>query len=1151
MSWWNVALKAKDQLRQRVAWALSQVLVVSEEGVGKFIRRDSAEGFTAYYDIFVRNAFGNYRDVLKEVSFSPMMGYMLTYIDGRKDRPDENYAREVMQLFSMGVYQINEDGTQKLDANGKAEASYSIEDVESLARAWTGFRRSAPRGNIEHATDATAPNYIDPMVIHMEDRDQTPKRAPGGGFIGDGFPQCTDLPSRGFLRKGATYRYLGRSPVTVAVEDPQWYSKEGKYSSYAGSSWDWTKRNDLGSTSLLAAALCGSAAAGGLCQLKGEVTLPGSLACTGMECEVDTVRSVGLVDGLAWSNGTRYTVYYEYVHQPCVHLAYFENPTLVTGSHGTVTTRPDAICADPLSTAAAAACCSYTDDKFGVNSAAPRPMCDTRYTNERVTLATAAARCEARGEALCNAARVFKRDATDNCDLSADGAAYFWSTATRECSMLAQVHHDGRVSVIDQAPEVKPIDHAYKLRPNSDTWLRFSVAWKDGAYPTVGATGNCSGACTVHRMPSENGDRHTDTCVCPTEVVKQAVFTDASKLPTREEIITQLAVGAVDPAAYDSGTYVKCTSALCAGHPDVAVYHLGSSAANQGLLDVTTIFQIADTSKRASPLFFRNFISTVRIGSHSFRNPPSFHSRETSIAAPSWKRIRSQRDGHDETDALLDFYLNNKNTPPFVAMHLIQRFGTSNPSPRYVKAVAAAFKTGEYATDGSSFGTGVRGDLAATVAAVILDREASSPLLDSDPDTGSLREPVLKVAHIMRAMEFSPTPGLEEIAIETWPLQQGPYAAPSVFSFFQSDNQPGGALAKAGLHSPEALILTAPLVTNWINRAYALFEQGLNEHSFGDYRARGVSWGRMSFNPAAGSTASEVVDELDVLLTQGRLSALSREVIEGAYTSKLASTGSADKALVLAEQLITTTPEFHASTRSALSGATRMPPAEGLRANASPYKAVVVIFLFGGADSFNMLVPYDGCDGDDMYAQYSRVRGSVAIPKSLLLPIVAAHKSANHSTQVCGRFGLHPSMENLQRIYNDGDALMVANMGTLVESVTQQDLKLGATWESSGRRVPSQLFNHQFQRRQANTVMDASNTVVDSSGVVGRMMDALAGDGFSTGSYSTIGRRGLALETITSKDYEVVSSGGVPQLTTHAEELLPFVENLTSHVRGS
>jgi hypothetical protein len=80
--------------------------------------------------------------------------------------------------------------------------------------------------------------------------------------------------------------------------------------------------------------------------------------------------------------------------------------------------------------------------------------------------------------------------------------------------------------------------------------------------------------------------------------------------------------------------------------------------------------------------------------------------------------------------------------------------------------------------------------------------------------------------------------------------------------------------------------------------------------------------------------------------------------------------------------------------------------------------------------------------------------------------------------------------------------------------------------------------------------MDASNTVVDSSGVVGRMMDALAGDGFSTGSYSTIGRRGLALETITSKDYEVVSSGGVPQLTTHAEELLPFVETLTSHVRA-
>ena len=113
-----------------------------------------------YYDIFVRNAFGNYRDVLKEVSYSPIMAEMLSYLDGqstakiwrrrmRLEYADENYAREIMQLFSIGLYVLNNDGTIVLDDDGKHLQTYSNDDITEYARLWTGFMRQPERGNIE------------------------------------------------------------------------------------------------------------------------------------------------------------------------------------------------------------------------------------------------------------------------------------------------------------------------------------------------------------------------------------------------------------------------------------------------------------------------------------------------------------------------------------------------------------------------------------------------------------------------------------------------------------------------------------------------------------------------------------------------------------------------------------------------------------------------------------------------------------------------------------------------------------------------------------------------------------------------------------------------------------------------------------------
>ena len=130
--WVNVALKSEDQLRQRVAWSLSQIIVIAEDGIGK---ADENEPWTVFYDIFVEHAFGNYGDILKEASYSPMMAIYLTFHQNKAFQfagtfPDENYAREIMQLFTIGLWELNNDGTLK--TNGAPDQyipTYDNDDI--------------------------------------------------------------------------------------------------------------------------------------------------------------------------------------------------------------------------------------------------------------------------------------------------------------------------------------------------------------------------------------------------------------------------------------------------------------------------------------------------------------------------------------------------------------------------------------------------------------------------------------------------------------------------------------------------------------------------------------------------------------------------------------------------------------------------------------------------------------------------------------------------------------------------------------------------------------------------------------------------------------------------------------------------------------
>lgn len=141
-AWWEQALTASDQLRQRVAFALSEILVVSSSEGYLNIR---AEALAAWQDLLLQHAFGNYRELLSAVSYSPAMGVFLSHHGNRKadpkkqTSPDENYARELMQLFAIGLYQVNPDGSTRLDNKGQPVPVYTQQDVMELARVFTGW----------------------------------------------------------------------------------------------------------------------------------------------------------------------------------------------------------------------------------------------------------------------------------------------------------------------------------------------------------------------------------------------------------------------------------------------------------------------------------------------------------------------------------------------------------------------------------------------------------------------------------------------------------------------------------------------------------------------------------------------------------------------------------------------------------------------------------------------------------------------------------------------------------------------------------------------------------------------------------------------------------------------------------------------------
>lgn len=174
--WFRNALHGEDQLRQRVAFALSEILVVAE--VGQVASMPYA--LASYYDMLVRQAFGNFRDLLEEATLHPAMGVFLSMLGNQKPNaqlnilPDENYARELLQLFTIGLIELELDGSAKLDTYGVPIPTYNQDLIEGFAHVFTGWHFAGAR-NFLDATDS-AENQILPMELYTEFHATGPKR---------------------------------------------------------------------------------------------------------------------------------------------------------------------------------------------------------------------------------------------------------------------------------------------------------------------------------------------------------------------------------------------------------------------------------------------------------------------------------------------------------------------------------------------------------------------------------------------------------------------------------------------------------------------------------------------------------------------------------------------------------------------------------------------------------------------------------------------------------------------------------------------------------------------------------------------------------------------------------------------------------------
>jgi uncharacterized protein (DUF1800 family) len=171
------ALYANDQLRRRVAWALHEILVVS----GRDVNQPS--WMSPYLQTLDRNAFGNFRTLLQEITLNPGMGLYLDMLNNTRNSPNENYAREILQLFSVGLDKLNLDGTPQLDSQGNRIPTYDQTTITNFARVFTGWRLGVPKVTVINGVNNNVLNYQDPMLVTSENNHDTGQKVLLNGAV--------------------------------------------------------------------------------------------------------------------------------------------------------------------------------------------------------------------------------------------------------------------------------------------------------------------------------------------------------------------------------------------------------------------------------------------------------------------------------------------------------------------------------------------------------------------------------------------------------------------------------------------------------------------------------------------------------------------------------------------------------------------------------------------------------------------------------------------------------------------------------------------------------------------------------------------------------------------------------------------------------
>jgi uncharacterized protein (DUF1800 family) len=188
--WWQTAITGNDQLRQRVAFALSEMFVVSTQAI-------PGQAIPQFHNALANDAFGNFRTVMQDVTLSPAMGDYLNMLNSAKPAigqiANENYPRENMQLFTIGLSLLNQDGTPQLDGSGNLIPAYTEAQVQAFARAYTGWTLANVAGGTVTKFPNNSGDYNDPMVAVDAEHDTTSKTLLNGTVLSAGGTSAQDL----------------------------------------------------------------------------------------------------------------------------------------------------------------------------------------------------------------------------------------------------------------------------------------------------------------------------------------------------------------------------------------------------------------------------------------------------------------------------------------------------------------------------------------------------------------------------------------------------------------------------------------------------------------------------------------------------------------------------------------------------------------------------------------------------------------------------------------------------------------------------------------------------------------------------------------------------------------------------------------------